>query len=180
MRPHYEAFGRVCAAAIANGDNITMSRNEMVSNNGEVSVSINHNGFPIFISAKPTTGYLTAAAHHQFQGRDGFDVDRLPHVSEAEEILSNDEDVFGFDGSVYTLTVEDGQVDLFDGIGVRRPLYAYEDQFGLEEYRQTVSDIVSRSRNIFQTVSRELDIEMDVEDSASENQPSPSQTRSFQ
>lgn len=180
MRDHYEAFGRICAAAIANGDNITTSRNEMVSENGEVSINIGHRGFPIFVSGHPTTQYLTAGANRRYQGIDGFDPDRLPHINEAEEVLSSDEDVFGFDGSVHTLTVENGQVELFDGISVRRPLYAYDDEFGLKEYRQTVSDIVFRSRDIFERISEELDIDMDVENSASEDQPSPSQTRSFQ
>ena len=180
MRAHYEAFGRVCAAAIANGDDITMSMNERVSETGEITINIAHRDGVVFVSAFPNSEYLTLGMNRRYQNIEGFSVERLVHINEAEEALSEDEDLFGFDGSVQPITVENGQVELFDGISVRRPLYAYEDDFGIKEYRHALSDVVSRSRDIFERLSEELDIDMDVEGSASENQPSPSQSRSFQ
>ena len=180
MREHYEAFGRVCAAAIANGDQILSSTNEMTSDTGEVILNIGHHGATVFVSAYPTTQYLTAGINRQYTNIDGFDHERLPHINDAEEILAEDDDLFGFDGSVQTINTENGQVELFDGISVRRPLYAYDESFNLEEYRSTLTDIDSRSSSIFRNVTEQLDIDTDVEGATSENQTEPSQVRSFQ
>lgn len=180
MREHYEAFGSVCAAAIANGDEILSSVNEMTSETGDIAVNISYNGAVVFVSAYPSTEYLSAGINRQYTNIEGFNPGDLPHISDAEEILTEDENLLGFDGSIQAIPIEDGQVELFDGISLRRPLYAYEDGFGLREYRRTLNDIVSRSRDIFQNITEGLEINTDAEGATSESQSEPSQMRSFQ
>jgi len=180
MREHYEAFGDVCAAAIANGDDIISSANEMTSENGDIAMNISHGGAIVFISAYPSTEYLSAGIIRRYTNIEAFNIKNLPHISDAEEILTEDESSMGFDGSVQTIPVEDGQVELFDGISVRRPLYAYDNDFGLKQYRHTLTDIVGRSRDIFQNVTEKLEIDTDAEGATSETQSEPSQMRSFQ
>lgn len=61
MREHYEAFGSVCAAAIANGDEIVSSGNEMTSEAGNIAVNIGYDGgyclhFSLSIDRVPECG----------------------------------------------------------------------------------------------------------------------------
>lgn len=137
-------------------------------------------GAIVFILAYPSTEYLSAGINRQYTNIEAFNPENLAHISDAEEILTEDENLYGFDGSVQTISIEDGQVELFDGISVRRPLYAYDSDFGIKEYRRTLTDIVSRSRDIFQNVTKELGIDTDAEGATSETQSKPSQMRSFQ
>ncbi|WP_152418319.1 hypothetical protein [Halorubrum aidingense] len=170
MREHYEAFGSVCAAAIANGDSIIHSVNE-IENNGEISITIQNGVDYVVIAAPTSTEYLSVVVERRHQNLDQFDEAGLPHIEDAEEVARDFDDFFNFDGRASLLTYESGQVELFDGVAVHEPIYPYEDGFSLKEYRTVVNDVVNRSRNIFDHLRNELDIEMDGDSTAADERP---------
>lgn len=170
MRDHYEAFGNVCAAAIANGDSIVRSVNE-IENDGEISITIQSGVDYVVVAAPTSTEYLSVVVERRHRNLDQFEETSLPHIEDAEDVVMDFDSFFNFDGDASLLTYESGQVELFDGVAVRRPIYPYEDGLSLSEYRTAVNDVVNRSRSIFEHLRDELDIEMDGDSTAADEAP---------
>jgi len=170
MREHYEAFGSICAAAIANRDSIVHSVNE-VDNDGEISMTIRHGADHVVIAAPTSTEYFSVIVERRHQNLDQFDESRLPHIEDAEDAVRGYDKFFNFDGTARLLTYESGQVELFDGVAVHEPIYPYEDDFSLKEYRKVVNDVVIRSRDIFDYLKDNLDIEMDGDGTSADESP---------
>ena len=178
MRDHYEAFGSVCAAAIANGDSIIRSVNE-IENDGEISIVV-QNGIDHLTIAAPTSAeYLSVIVERRHQNLEQFDESSLPHIKDAKEVVRAYDKFFNFDGDSHLLTYESGQVELFDGVAVREPIYPYENGFSLKEYRTVVNDVISRSNDIFEHLRTELDIEMDGDSTAANENTEPERLGSF-
>ncbi|MFB6176011.1 MAG: hypothetical protein ABEI99_02495 [Halobaculum sp.] len=164
MRDHYEAFGAVCAAAIANGDRIVHSENETTGNEGTLGVRIHYRGAtPASVAARPTAAYLVATVERRYRYMDAFDPDELVHITDATEFLEGHEVRRGFDGSVRPLVYEENATELFDGVAVSTPVYAY-DEFGVREYRDRLDTVDERSRRAMDAVSTEFDVSMDAAD----------------
>lgn len=179
MRDHYEAVGKVCAAAIANGDSIIRSINEVESPNGEISITVQHGPDHVTIAAPTTTEYFSVIVERRHQHLDQFDENALPHIQDAKEVLQDYQPLFHFDGNAQILKYESGNVELFDGIAVHEPIYPYSSGFGLDEYRTVVTDVLDRSDDIFEHVRDELDIEMDGTDTAAGENTEPDRLGSF-
>lgn len=170
MRDHYTALGRVASAAIANGDRIVNTYNESTNQRGTVGMQIQSRGVNIHIDASPTTAHLPTAVDRQFSYMDGFDSDQLPFIGDAEDVLIRDRELRDFDGRIKTLNwqSEDDSVTYFDGVRVVSPLYAYGDDFDVQDYREVVQDLIFRSAEAFDAVATEFDIEMDADEALEE------------
>jgi hypothetical protein len=179
MRDHYEAIGNICAAAVANGDSIIQSVNEIESPNDELSITVRHGADHVTIAAPTTTEYFFVVVERRHQYLDQFDHNNLPHIQDAKEVLQDYEPLFSFDGNARILKYESGNVELFDGIAVHEPIYPYSSEFGLNEYRTVVTDVLNRSDDIFQHVRDELNIEMEGTDTAAEENTEPDRMGSF-
>jgi len=178
MREHYEAFGSVCAAAIANGDSIIRSVNE-INNDGEISITIQNGVDHVVVAAPTSTEYLSVIVERRHQNLNHFDEGSLPHIEDAEEAVSDYDKFFNFDGTVRLLTYESGQVELFDGVAVHEPIYPYENGFALKEYRTVVNDVVNRSSDIFEYLRKELSIDMDGDSTSANENTEPERLGSF-
>lgn len=182
MREHYEAAGRVAAAAIANGDRIVNSYNEKTNKSNSLGLQIQSRGVNIQIDASPSSSHLTTAVDRRFSYMDGFDPDQLPTVAEAEDVLLQDRELLDFDGRINTLAFQPDGVDqsFYDGVRVVRPIYAYNNDFGIKQYREVVQDLVFRSAEAFDSVSTAFNIEMDADEALEETTETTSSSRSFQ
>ncbi|RLM94276.1 hypothetical protein [Haloarcula sp. Atlit-7R] len=162
MRDHYEAAGKVASAAIANGDTIVHSYDTSSNELGHFGLHIESRNTTVRVDADPAAEYLSGSAVTRLTNKDGFSPRNLPKAKAAREVIIEDRDLRDFDGDIHVLEYQDGNdsTEIFDGIRVVCPIYAYNPGFGLQEYREVINNLVFRGRETFDIVADELDIDL--------------------
>jgi hypothetical protein len=113
---------------------------------------------------------------------ENFESIKLPHISDAREILVENPELHDFDGRLDTLPYqpEDDPVEYFDGVRAAGPLYVYEDGFGLSEYRTVTRETTERTRKAFELVIDGCEVDVNPDDTAEERGSADEFQPSFQ
>lgn len=181
MRDHYKAAGRVASAAIANGDRIVHTYDTAANDRGHFGLHIESRNTTIQVDADPAAQYLSGGAVTRLSHENGFSPSTLPEAAAAREVILKDRDLRDFDGDIHVLECQEGSDDTetFDGIRVIRPIYAYDSEFSLRDYREVINDLVFRGREAFDIVADELDIDLTGQQPIESTEAEPESGRSF-
>jgi hypothetical protein len=163
MREHYEAAGRIAAAAIATGDTVMNSYNEKNSPHGYIGFSVStRGGSPVRIVGEPTSEYFQILHTRRYSRLETFSADDLPTVSNARETLL--ESTVG-DARFRTTPLSyqpDGETtEYYDGIQTETKIYPYENDFTTKEYARASSGVVLKNKAVMNEIEREFDIKLE-------------------
>ena len=166
MLEHHEALGTVAAAAIENGDTIIGSSTD-TAENPAFSITIRTAQGNTTVGGTPHQGMLTAIHDRRLSYIDSFDPTGLPHITDVQSTVQK-QDFIPSDGQVKILKweQENDPVEYFDGFRLRKALYAFDDGFGLREYRTTIQEVGNLGAELMANVTDEFDIEMNAEEAA--------------
>ena len=166
MLDHHEAMGRVAAAALENGNRIINSKSD-TAENPVLYITVMTRMGNVTIAGTANQGYFQAIHELRWSNVDGFNPEKLPHITDAQEFVQNQE-YQPIDGAIELTKYEpdDDPIEYFDGIKVKHMLYPYESDFGLKQYRKATNVVVDRADKILADVGSEFEIEMDANEAA--------------
>jgi hypothetical protein len=163
MREHYEAAGRIAAAAIANGDNVVDSYNETESTHGLIELAVSTRlGSPVRIVGRPTSEFFRILHTRRYSRLETFSVEDLPSIEDARQALV-DSRVGDAECTTTPLSYQpDGKtVEYYDGIQTQTRLYPYADSFSLKEYAQASAEVVLKNKSAMKELERAFDIRLE-------------------
>jgi hypothetical protein len=163
MREHYEAAGRIAAAAVATGDNILDSYNEKESTHGYIGFTVStRGGSPVRIVGEPTSEFFRILHTRRYSRLETFSVDDLPTLSDARRTLV--ESKVG-DARCTTTPLShqpNGEAaEYYDGIQTQTRIYPYEEAFSAREYARASSEVVVKNKAAMSEVERAFDIQLE-------------------
>lgn len=163
MQESNKAFGTV--AACANG--FDDEYRGYATHNGQRVMDIHHWGGTFTIVPAGTASYFQAITVRQLSNIEDFP------ITESTPIVELDDTTIPDINSEFAMTniqserlirrPENGQVDYFDGIRTSKPLFVFNDSFGLKDFDETLSEIEQINQRMFNKFLNELDIEIDAD-----------------
>jgi hypothetical protein len=163
MQEADEAFGTIAACANAFNDEYR----GYVTQNGQQVMDIHHRGGQFTIVPAGTNSYLQAITARQLSNIEEFPITESTPIVELDDATLSDINseipMTNVQSEKLIHTPDDDPVEYFDGIRTSKPLFVFDEAFGLKDFDETLSKIEQINRRMFNALLTELDIEIDAD-----------------